>query len=206
MLAGCLMAPSAPSTRLRWPVHFARTVGVAVVARRPPPLHPPIICGVWRLLVTRQAPGPSSLLDPVRRRRVGATVTVTATVRAGLAPRLTPPPSGLLATGYTGSHVPRRRRAGGRDRSRGRHRRAVLAVPSEACTAPPLAPTTCLPAASGTSSVPSTRLRRPIHLALPVPMTTLLSGRLRDRLRDRLRTILARVSIPFTGITATSSV
>jgi hypothetical protein len=33
-----------------------------------------------------------------------------------------------------------------------------------------------------------------------------LFGCLRDRLRDRLRTILARASIPFTGITAKSSV
>jgi hypothetical protein len=84
-------------------------------------------------------------------------------------PRLPPPLSGLLATGYTGSHAPRRRRAGGRDRSRGHHRRALLAVLSEACTSPPVAPTTCLPAASGTSSVPSSRLHRPIHVAHPRP-------------------------------------
>jgi hypothetical protein len=64
----------------------------------------------------------------------------------------------------------------------------------------------CPPRASGTSSGSSSRLRRPIHLALAVLMTTLVFGCLRDRLRDRLRTILARVSTPFTGVTATSSV
>ena len=89
-------APSAPSTRLRWPVHFARPVGVDDVARRPPPLHPPIIYAVRRLLVTRQAPGPRSVSDPVRRRRVGATVTVTATVRAGVAHGYRLPPLGCL--------------------------------------------------------------------------------------------------------------
>jgi hypothetical protein len=114
-------------------------------------------------------PGPTSVSDPRAATSRGRHCHRDRTVRVGVAPRLTPPPSGLLAMGYTGSHAPRRHRIGGRDRSRGRHRRAVLAVLSEACTASPVAPTTCSPGASGTSSDPSTRPHPPIHVAHPRP-------------------------------------